>query len=136
MKQAIASIFLAAGLASVPPVFAASSDPILPAGLYNIVPLNDVGAPTGNVLGVICLAEGGGGRTKSFNNNWSLFSYLGFDVNPTHHISGHWGVSVSSPWFQTAVLMGNDAEISAAPSHPTVPVIGNVLIFEGGRGGH
>jgi hypothetical protein len=128
MQRTTATLFIAAGLICGSP--AAAAEPVFPAaGLYNIIPLNDAGAPTGNVLAIVCLVELGGGGTKSFNNIWSIFKYDGFDVNPTHHISGHWGVSVASPLVATAVLMGNDAEISASPPHPAVPVVGNVLIF-------
>lgn len=131
MQRTFAAIVLAAGVVSGSSAPAAAADPVFPAaGLYNVVPLNDASAPTGNVLAVICLVELGGGGTKSFNNIWSLFKYENFDVNPTHHISGHWGVLVTSPQVQTAVLMGNDAEISGTPPHPLIPVVGNLLGFD------
>jgi len=129
MKLVAAMLLLAAGLAPAVSVHAAADNPAFPAsGLYNIEPVTTGDAPTGNTLGVICLVELGGGGKASFNNIWSIVSYLGFNVNPANHISGNWGVLVGTS-VQTAVIMGNDVEVSAAPNNPQI-LIGNAFVLD------
>jgi hypothetical protein len=135
MKLVVAMLVLAAGVAPAVSAYAAADNPAFPAaGLYAIEPLNTNDLPTGNKLAVICLVELGGGATKSFNNIWSIVSYEGFPVNPSNHISGNWGVSVGSPSIDTAVIMGNDLEISGSAPHPAVN-IGNTLILDKQKSG-